>query len=156
MSQLECIAVHGGWIYHGGPLSSPVLVSDPTQWALNETNSAFGHAWRAPAECENAGKILAAIQQLQLEIRTMSTTISGEIDAATASLQADLATLTTDVTHLETELAAALAGVTPGSTVTQAQVDALTAVHTSFAALAASIPQVAPTPTPEPPTPAAA
>jgi hypothetical protein len=127
------IAVPGAWIYYGGPLSSPVLVSDPTQWALNETN---------------AGKILAAIQQLQLEIRTMSTTISGEIDAATASLQADLATLTTGVTHLEAELAAAIAGVTPGSTITQAQVDALTAVHTSFAALAASIPQVAPAPTP--------
>ena len=129
MSQPERIDVPGGWIYHGGPLSHPVLVSDPSQWALNETS---------------AGAILAAISNLQLELRTMSTTISGELDADTTLLQGDLATLTTGITSLETQLATALAGVTPGSTVTQAQVDGLTAVHTSFAALAASIPQPAP------------
>jgi hypothetical protein len=133
MSQPERIEVPGGWIYYVGPLSHPVLVSDPARWTLNETD---------------ARAILAAICNLRQELRTMSTTISGEIDAATKELQADLATLTIGVTQLETELAAALAGVTPGSTVTQAQVDALTAVHTSFAALAASIPPAAPTPAP--------
>jgi hypothetical protein len=134
------IQVPGGWIYHGGPLSHPVLVLDPDVWGPGRATAAVD-------------PILAAIDHLKQEIRTMSTTISGEIDAATKELQADLATLTTGVTQLEAELAAALAGVTPGSTVTQAQVDALTAVHTSFAALAASISPATPTPAP---TPAAA
>jgi len=84
-----------------------------------------------------AASILAAISKISKDIEHMSESLSQQIDAATAELQADLAALTTGVASLESQLAEALGGVTAGSTVTQAQVDALTAVHTSLAALAA-------------------
>jgi len=122
------ISVPGGWIYVGGPLTTPVVIQDPRLWA--------------PAP--RTASILAAINRISLEILTMSTTLSGQLDADTAALQSDLANLTSGITSLEQQLAAAVAGLSPGSTITQAQVDGLGAIHSSFAALAASIPAAAP------------
>ena len=95
--------------------------------------------------------VLAAIAQLQQEISTMSQTLSSEIDASTAALAADFAKLTTGIANLNAELAAALAGMPAGSTVTQAQVAALQGVQASMDTLAASVPQPAPVPVPVPP-----
>jgi hypothetical protein len=116
---VQRINVPGGWIYYGGPLGSPVLVVTQSNGAT-PTNRQF--SWPS------------AIFRRSYET---GTTISGQLDADTTELQGDLATLTTDIASLQAQLSAALATVTPGSTITEAQVDALTAVHTGFAALAA-------------------
>jgi hypothetical protein len=82
------------------------------------------------------------------EIMTMSTTISGQLDAAQAQERADLAKLTADIAGL----VAAFQGATVGSPVTQAQVDAANALDQTMQTLDASV-QAAVTPTPSP-TPA--
>lgn len=61
----------------------------------------------------------------------MSGTLSEQLDAATAAIQADVAAVSAEVSKL-------LAGVTPGSTITQAQVDALTAIDASLKAIPAA------------------
>jgi hypothetical protein len=119
--------------------------------------------------------IVQSTTLLTKEISTMSATLSGQVDAATAAISAMLDRLTTDVgmigadvTTLESELATAVAGLPVGTTITQAQVDALTAASTRAgniatsleAIVATTVPPVAtpaptPVPTPEPtPVPA--
>ena len=71
----------------------------------------------------------------------MSQTLSQQLDAATQAIRDDVAAVSAEVSQL-------LAGVTPGSTITQAQVDALTAIDASLKAIPAA-------PTPPAPTPAA-
>jgi hypothetical protein len=61
----------------------------------------------------------------------MGTSLSAQLDAATASIKADVANVSTEVTSL-------LAGLTPGSTITQAQVDALTGIDTALKAIPAA------------------
>ncbi len=58
----------------------------------------------------------------------MSATLSEQLDAATAAIKADVAGVSAEVTKLLGEL-------TPGSTVTQAQVDALNAIDASLKAI---------------------
>lgn len=70
----------------------------------------------------------------------MSGTLSEQLDAATAAIRDDVAAVSAEVTQL-------LAGVTPGSTITQAQVDALTAIDASLKAIPAAAP-TPPAPTP--------
>ena len=74
----------------------------------------------------------------------MSTTLSQQIDAVTAALQADMADISAKVDQI-------LASLQPGSMVTQAQVDALNALKASADAVAAKVDAaVAP---PAPPAP---
>ena len=68
-------------------------------------------------------------------LNEMSVTISQQQDANTTEIVHDLATIQTGVTGLQAQLAAAQ-GVA-GSTITQAQEDALTAAKTTADALAA-------------------
>lgn len=58
----------------------------------------------------------------------MSGTLSEQLDAATAAIKADVQAVSDEVTKL-------LAGLTPGTTITQAQVDALTAIDASLKAI---------------------
>lgn len=116
---------------------------------------------KVPAEIGQMATVLTK------EISTMSATLSGQIDASTAAISAMLDRLTTDVgtigadvTTLESELATAIAGLPVGTAITQAQVDALTALGTragtiadSLEAIAATVLPATPAPTPVP-TPA--
>jgi hypothetical protein len=74
-----------------------------------------------------AGRVLQNTERLI----QMSQSLSQQIDAATAAIQADVAAVSAEVSAL-------LAGVKPGSTITQAQVDALTAIDTSLKAIPAA------------------
>ena len=67
----------------------------------------------------------------------MSQTLSQQLDAATQAIRDDVAAVSAEVTQL-------LAGVTPGSTITQAQVDALTAIDASLKAIPAAPPPATP------------
>jgi hypothetical protein len=67
----------------------------------------------------------------------MSGSLSDQLDAVTQAIRDDVAAVSAEVSQL-------LAGVTPGATITQAQVDALTAIDQSLKA----IPAANPTPTP--------
>jgi hypothetical protein len=72
-------------------------------------------------------RFAAVMQQftvLQKQVQTMGTTLSGQLDTVTQTLAADMGGLATDLTTIAGELQ-------PGSTITQAQVDALNAVATS-------------------------
>jgi phage-related protein len=64
------------------------------------------------------------LTNLQKQVQTMSTTLSGQLDQITQTLAQDMSGLASDLTTIAGEL-------TPGSTITQAQVDALNAVATS-------------------------
>jgi len=77
-------------------------------------------------------EILQQLAAIRKAIQIMSTTLSGQIDAETATITADAAALNTALATIQTELA----GLTPGSTVTQAQVDAL---HAAVAQLGAAV-----------------
>lgn len=69
-----------------------------------------------------------AVAHITQEIRTMSGTLSEQLDAATAAIQADVAAVAAEVATL-------LAGMTPGDAITQAQVDALNAIDASLKAI---------------------
>ena len=58
----------------------------------------------------------------------MSQSLSAQLDAATQAIRDDVAAVSAEVSKL-------LAGVTPGSTISQAQVDALTAIDASLKAI---------------------
>lgn len=114
--------VPGGWIYYGGPLASPVLVSDPAQWARSADNRA----------------VLEAIANVSQEIRTMSQTLQQSIQADSAAIAADLQGVAGALTTLATNIAALQAQLQPGATVTAADVAALDTVKTNADALAAT------------------
>ena len=78
--------------------------------------------------------ILTALQ----ELKHMSQTLSQQLDAATQAIRDDVAAVSAEVTAL-------LAEVTPGSTITQAQVDALTAIDASLKAIPPATPVTPPT-----------
>jgi hypothetical protein len=128
-SGAPCIEVPGGWIYFGGPLNSPVLVSDPAQWARTDDSIAG-----------RLDRILESLSNLHLELHRMSQTLSQQLDAATTAIETDVAAVATEVSQL-------LASMTPGSQVTQAQVDRLTAIDTAMKAIPPATPVVIP-PTP--------
>lgn len=65
------------------------------------------------------------LTQLRQEIKTMGTSLSEQMDASNAALSAGLDAIQTDVTAIATELSAAVPS--PGSTISQAQVDVLNA-----------------------------
>ena len=103
----------------------------------------------------NQADILAAISALasqvtalQGSISTMSATLESQIQAATAAIQADLAGLATDLTSIASQIAALQAGQTVGSTVTQADVDALNAVKNAADAARATADAMANPPPP--------
>ena len=81
-------------------------------------------------------RIESKLDQLKLEIQNVSTSLSEQLDAITASIKADVAAVSAEVSTL-------LNGVSAGDTITQAQIDALTAIDASLKAIPA-----APTPTP--------
>lgn len=85
-----------------------------------------------------------SLKQVLQEIQTMSTTLEQQIQAATTELAGDIAEVATD-------LKVWAASVTPGSTLTQADVDALNAVVASADAAKAAADALA---NPTPPAPA--
>lgn len=90
---------------------------------------ALVHGLSAP----NLAPVLTAIATLSQKVDHMSQTLSEQLDAATAAIQADVAAVSAEVTAL-------LASVTPGSMITQAQVDALTAIDASLKAIPPATP----------------
>lgn len=87
---------------------------------------------------------LAAIRE---DISAMGTTISQQIDAATATLVADDTAMAAALTAIQAELAS----LVPGSTVSQAQVDAL---NVAVAGVTAAVAQAQAAANPPAPTPA--
>ena len=83
--------------------------------------------------------IAASLSQLSKDIKTMSGTLSEQLDAATSAIETDVAAVASEVTQL-------LASMTPGSQVTQAQIDRLTAIDTAMKAIPPATPVVIPPP----------
>jgi uncharacterized phage infection (PIP) family protein YhgE len=129
-------AAPGGWIYEMA--RGLILVSDPAQWRQAETGTA---------------QILAALSQLSKELKTMSQSISAEIDALTAKFQTDVDAITSQIADLHSQITTLQGELTAGSGVTQAQVDALSAIEAKASALATPVVVTPPDPTPAP-TPA--
>lgn len=76
--------------------------------------------------------ILKAFHEVKQEIHNMGTSLSAQLDAVTAAIQADVAAVSAEVSQL-------LAGVqNQGGTITQAQIDALTAIDASLKAIPAA------------------
>ncbi len=69
-----------------------------------------------------------SVASIRQEIKAMSTSLSAQLDAATQAIRDDVAAVSAEVTAL-------LATVTPGDTITQAQVDALNAIDASLKAI---------------------
>lgn len=149
----QTIQVPGGWIYHGGPLPNPVLVSDPASWApLNETNARAVLAQLASLNTQlftlnvKANTIMATVADVQAALaanETKEATIIGLLQTEAQTLAATQAQLT-----------AALAnpgGADPAAL--QAVVDKMTADSASMDAAIASV--TAPPVTTPPVTPAA-
>jgi hypothetical protein len=80
---------------------------------------------------DRLGVIIGLLQTLTAKVDHMSQSLSAQLDAATQAIRDDVAAVSAEVSKL-------LAGVTPGSTITQAQVDALTAIDTSLKAIPAA------------------
>lgn len=62
----------------------------------------------------------------------MSATLSAQMDAALAAEQAMLTTLTTNIATVQADLAKVIAELTPGTPVTQAQIDSFVANNTTL------------------------
>jgi hypothetical protein len=90
------------------------------------------------------GAVLDAIAQstatIVSRIIEMSGTLSAQLDAATAAVETDVAAVAAEVSQL-------LASMTPGSQITQSQVDRVTAIDTALKAIPPSTPVVIPAPT---------
>lgn len=99
--------------------------------------------WRAIVEIRQLHTATHAILQ---EIRTMSETISQQVDASTAAIQSDIAALATAVGVVKAEIAALQVTVVPGSVVTQGQADALASLHASLSAQVAALTALEPAP----------
>lgn len=114
----ERIEVPGGWIYHGAPLSHPVLVSDPKQWAPADSTA-----------------ILAAIAKLSQKVTSIMATLAdiqtAETDEATA-----ITAVVGEIAQLESDLAAAQAGGSDPAAI-QAIVDQ---IHANTDKLKAALP----------------
>lgn len=89
------------------------------------------------------------------ELHKMSQSVSAQIDAATAeilkdnaSIKADIATVAGNVTALSATIADLQAQLTAGTTVTQAQADALTAAASDADTTAAALHAIAAPPPP--------
>jgi hypothetical protein len=91
-------------------------------------------------------KILGQLALIREDIKAMGTTISQQIDASTATLVADAQALKAALVAIETELAS----MPVGSTVTQAQADALSA---AIASIGASVTEAQTDATPATPSP---
>lgn len=71
--------------------------------------------------------ILDAINALHRKIDRMSATLQSQMDAALQAEQAMLTTLMDNVTAIQADLAKVIGELTPGTPVTQAQIDTLVA-----------------------------
>jgi septal ring factor EnvC (AmiA/AmiB activator) len=90
-----------------------------------------------------------ALQQTLKELKTMSESLSQQLDDADVRIEAALAKLSTDLTDIAAELKANTPN--PGSMITQAQADRNLAIATNLESLAAAADAMA-TPS-APPTP---
>jgi hypothetical protein len=88
------IEVPGGWIYYGGPLSGPVLVSDPSQWAQSPA-----------AVAGQLERVLASLSNLHLEFHRMSQSSQEHADALAATLNTMDATLKSGLAAITAEIA---------------------------------------------------
>jgi hypothetical protein len=130
----ERIDVPGGWIYYGGPLASPVLVSDPAQWA--QTNDSI------------AGKLDRVLDSLSIihqELHTIMASLSDILTDVTDEGTA-IAGISTLVAGLRQQIADALSGTTLPPAV-QTQIDAIfTQAEANKAAIATALAANTPTP----------
>lgn len=118
--------VPGGWIYFGGPLCSPVLVSDPTHWALSDSllsliNKKVSSIMATVADVEaalasNETKQDSIINLLKVEAATLADT-QAQLAAAIAAgadpvaLQGIVDKMTADGAAMD----AAIAAITPSA-----------------------------------------
>jgi hypothetical protein len=123
---IQCFPFAAGWLVRSGNSGSVIYVPDPDQIG------GVGAGTTA---------ILAAIANLRTELITMSGTLSDKLDAATTAIETDVATVASEVSQL-------LSSMTPGSQITQAQIDRLTAIDTAMKAIPPATPVVIPPPGP--------
>jgi hypothetical protein len=83
--------------------------------------------------------IAAALDQLSKDFNTMSGSISDQIDALTAKFQTDMDGITAQQADLHTQITTLTAELTPGATITQAQIDKLSAIEATAATLATPV-----------------
>jgi hypothetical protein len=130
---IQCFPFASGWIVRGGAGGALMFVPDPDQ---------IGSAGAGTTT------ILAAIANLQTnlqkEITTMSQTLSQQLDTATAAVETDVAAVAAEVSQL-------LASMTPGTQITQAQIDRVTAIDTAMKAIPPATPVVIQPPAPATP-----
>jgi hypothetical protein len=77
---------------------------------------------------QHQDEYFAALQKQLKELKTMSGTLAEQLTAATAAIRQDVAAVSDEVSKL-------LAGMTPGTTITQQMVDDLTAIDASLKAI---------------------
>ena len=85
------------------------------------------------------------------ELKTMSATLADQLTQFQTETAASLDAISTDVTDISADVDSLLAGMTPGTTITQAMVDAqgsirdrVAALKTALDAVNAKVPPVAP------------
>lgn len=79
--------------------------------------------------------VLQQIVNLLQELKIMSQTVSQQLDAGLAAIGTALDELSTDLTAIAAEVTTLVAGITPGSTTTQAQADSANALAARVTAL---------------------
>lgn len=138
--EAQRVNVPGGWIYYGGPLSIPVLVSDPARWSLTEAN----------------GAVYAQLSTINHKVDVLMATVA-DVQAALALNESRentiIGLLTTEAQTLkdtQAQLAAAIAaGADPAAL--QAVVDKMTADSANMDAAIASVTPPPPADTTPPP-----
>lgn len=97
----------------------------------------------------------AGFTNIQQEIQTMSATLEQQVQQATAAIQQSAATLTSDMQTIQNAITQLQQSAQPGSTLTQADVDALNAAEQavnsamgSANTIASSVSNIQPTPSP--------
>ena len=95
---------------------------------------------------EDFERIHTALTELKQEIQAVSNSLSAQLDAATIAINTKLSQLSTDISGVGTEVSTLLANFTPGDTITQAQVDALTAIGSTIDTIDAAVKAIPPIP----------
>lgn len=97
---------------------------------VHEVLHAVSHLWKHADDRFN---------RISREIAQMSQSLSDRLDAATAAIETDVAAVSAEVSQL-------LAGMTPGSTITEAQVARVEAIDAALKAIPPATPVVIPPP----------
>jgi cob(I)alamin adenosyltransferase len=96
---------------------------------------------------------LKPIHHILQELKQMSQTLSSQLDAALASINTAVDGLSTEITAIAAEVTTLVAGMAPGSTLSQAQIDTANAIAARLTALDTSAQAIVAQGQPAPATP---